>query len=47
MMPRSRLWHVNLAMKRATALSHEHEVGMKWKMKRSKQSSQARTFAFF
>ena len=32
-----------LAKKPSTALSQEHEVGVKWKTKRSCRSSQART----
>src|SRR5258707_12194 len=33
----------SLAKKPSTALSQEHEVGVKWKTKRSCRSSQART----
>ena len=33
----------SLAKKPSTALSQEHEVGVKWKTKRSFRSSQART----
>jgi hypothetical protein len=32
------------AKKPSTALSHEHEVGVKWKMKREWRSSHCRTF---
>jgi hypothetical protein len=35
----------SLAKKPSTALSQEHEVGVKWKTKRSCRSSQARTDA--
>ena len=34
---------VSLAKKPSTALSQEHEVGVKWKVKRSCRSSQGRT----
>jgi hypothetical protein len=34
----------SLAKKPSTALSHEAEVGVKWKVKRGCRSSQARTF---
>jgi hypothetical protein len=34
----------SLTKKLSTALTQEHEVGVKWKMKRSCRSSQARTF---
>ena len=33
----------SLAKKPSTALSHEQEVGVKWRVKRSWRSSQART----
>ena len=42
--PRFKRRLVSLAKKPSTALSQEHEVGVKWKAKRSCRSSQARTF---
>src|SRR5665647_815575 len=43
--PRFRRRLVSLAKKPSTALSHEHDVGVKWKVKRGLRSSQARTLA--
>ena len=42
--PRFKRHPDSLAKKPSTALSQEHEVGVKWKTKRSCRSSQARTF---
>jgi hypothetical protein len=41
--PRFSLRLVSLAKKPSTALSQEHEVGVKWKVKRWWRSNQART----
>jgi len=40
----SRRW-VSLAKKVSTAFSHEHEVGVKWKIQRGWRASQCRTLA--
>ena len=40
------LRRVSLAKKPSTALSHEHEVGVKWKVQRGWRASQARTLSF-
>src|SRR5271168_3883668 len=42
--PRFNRRRLSLAKKPSTALSQEHEVGVKWKMKRGWRSSQVRTF---
>jgi len=42
--PRFNRLRVNLAKKRSTALSYEHDVGTKWKVQRGCLVSQARTF---
>ena len=41
--PRFRRRLVSLAKKPSTALSQEHEVGVKWKVQRGWRASQART----
>ena len=40
------LRRVRLAKKLSTALSHEHEVGVKWKVERGGRSSQVLTLSF-
>ncbi|MCE3241606.1 MAG: hypothetical protein K0Q83_2113, partial [Deltaproteobacteria bacterium] len=42
--PRFRRRLVRVAKKVSTALSQEHEVGVKWKTKRGWRASQASTF---
>ena len=42
--PRFKRRRESLAKKPSTALSHEHEVGVKWNTQRSCRSSHLRTF---
>src|SRR4028119_899648 len=44
--PRRRRLFLSLAKKVSTALSHEHEVGVKWKVQRGWRPSQASTLGW-